>query len=94
MKNLNSSQTEQLANYIKLWGYATCEQVDKEAYNINPQWQQKTYTRSLRRRRDIKAVPKDDSRKPSGDNPIVGYESVIKHEPLRCKQFNNQLAFI
>ncbi len=76
------TQTDQLINYIKVCQYATYEQVEAEAKKINPEWRSETWRRSLRRRKDIKAVHKNNNPL----EPIIGYEAVILHSPIILKQ--------
>lgn len=51
----------------------TYEEVEQAAFMIDDKWRSETWRRSLRRRKDIKAIGKNGSA-PDGYNPIAFYE--------------------
>lgn len=68
------SQIEQLTTRIKLFGYLSYNQVKSEAENINSKWRESSWTRALRKQKDIRAI------KPNG--VIIGYEAIEVLKPL------------
>ena len=62
------NQINQLETFINQ--YRDYNEVEAEAYRINPFWRSGTWMRSLRRSFKIKAIHKED--KPN--SPIIGYE--------------------
>ena len=65
------SEIQSLVDFITV--KRTYEEVEAEAFRINPCWRSETWRRSLRRRKDVKAIGKDGT-EPNGNNPIVYYE--------------------
>ena len=61
-------QITQLETFINQ--YRDYSEVAEEAYRINPDWREQTWTRGLRRSLKIEAVYKDN--KPN--SPIIGYK--------------------
>ena len=77
-------QITQLETFISQ--YRDYRDVAEEAYRINPDWREQTWTRGLRRSLKIEAVYKDN--KPN--SPIIGYKpknipTVAK--PVRVDKF-------
>lgn len=76
------SQIDRLTSYIKLSGYLSYDAVKFRAEQINPKWRGESWRRELRNRKDIEAVGVDRNKKPSGHNPIIGFEAVEVIKPL------------
>jgi hypothetical protein len=87
----NMSQISQLANYIRACRYVSYDKVVDEAERINPLWREGTWTRGLRRTKDIKAIYKGNPL----NSPIIAYEAEAAYTPLAQRVSNPvQLLFL
>ena len=87
---IKDTKTQLLVDYIEFKGYATYEEVEAQAKEIDPLWRSETWRRSLRRRKDVKAV----YRLNNPLLPIIAYESLAENKPYKSRAAGIQTALL
>jgi hypothetical protein len=75
---MTEANIQKLINFISQ--RRTFNQVGEKAFSIDPNWREGTWTRSLRKHKEIKRIGKDETKPVDENNPVVAYEPI---NPLR-----------